>query len=525
MTTASHSPYDAIPRAEFRREFDDAVRALREKILTLETGVAIERFVALSDELKLRTNPIRKQLIETCLDWTDEERAMGGWMHASNQRMGSLGRRIVTVATKKAGGADETVVHVAARSLQHIGNGVKAELANGRVASRDYRELHALMRLAISLDCAKAKVTLMVQGAPMSVSLEALYFRALLLARFAHGVITMPQIEILDWWIWQWRGILASVPQATGPNCLRADLESSGGLRLGPGAPGHAAIYLPAEPLAEAYRWIVAEFHAGRVDRGASAAAALPVAEHVAVLEVLRRGLSRGEKGLATRDARRVAEGTVEVLVDIAEIIAKGFACEATAGHPAFTMDFEARPSRSAIARVYEQAKRMLTLYDTSQTGLGLEGGADSCRGIAIGSLLGIRLSPSGPVEVCRVVRRLQDGGADRVTIGVRRLTSAAQVLPVTCESSGSENSRMRALLFVPGEDSSGSQDGFLVPDSLLRERIRFESELDDGAYAFRFNRVRQKGRGWSLAGIEVVSVKRPQAVRAGAAISRPSVK
>src|SRR6185312_1533251 len=194
-----------------------------------------------------------------------------------------------------------------------------------------------------------------------------------------------------------------------------------------------------------------------------------------------------------------------------------------TAGHPAFTMDFEARPSRSAIARVYEQAKRMLTLYDTSQTGLGLEGDADSCRGIAIGSLLGIRLSPSGPVEVCRVVRRLQDGGADRVTIGVRRLTSAAQVLPVMCESSGSENSRMRALLFVPGEDSSGSQDGFLVPDSLLRERIRFESELDDGAYAFRFNRVRQKGRGWSLAGIEVVSVKRPQAVRAGAAISRPS--
>jgi hypothetical protein len=33
-------------------------------------------------------------------------------------------------------------------------------------------------------------------------------------------------------------------------------------------------------------------------------------------------------------------------------------------------------------------------------------------------------------------------------------------------------------------------------------------ASLDDGDYGFRFNHVRQKGRGWSLAGIEIVSVR-----------------
>jgi len=507
MNTNANVSSNTVPTPAFRREFDDAVRALREKILTLDCRLAIERFIALSDELKVRTVPVRKQLLETRLDWTDDERALGRWMHSANQRMGNLGRRLVTVATKKMEEADETVVNVMARSLQHIGNGIKAELADGPVSGRDYRELHALMRLAISLDCAKVKLTLSVQGTPMSVSIEALYFRAMLLARFANGAISMPQIEILDWWIWQWREVLQSVTQPRGANCLRVDLESSGGLRLGPRTDGLPALYLPVEPIVEAHRWIVADFHAGRQDRSASPAAALPVAEHVAVLEVLRNGLSRGEQGIGTRDPRRPSDSRVEVLVDLPEIMAKGFATPGASSNSLLAIEGGAQrhERHTAIGGVYEQSKRMLQLCDESATGFGLEGSAESCRSIAIGTLVGIRPSPSQPLQICRVMRRLAGGDTGRVTLGVRRISSAAQLLPVTSESSRASSA---TLLFVPGEDSSGSQDGFLVADSLLRERTKFESRLDDGVYAFRFNRVRQKGRGWSLAGIEIVSVR-----------------
>ena len=354
--------YDRVPDIQCRRKFDESVRTLREKVLILDVALATQQFIALSDELKARILPIRKQLLETALDWTVEERALGGWMHSANHRVGNLGRRLASVASKRIASVDETLVQVIARSLQHIGIGVKGELANGRIASRDYRELHALMRLAISLDCANAKVVLIVQGRPLSVAIEALYFRALLLARFAHGGLTMPQIEILDTWIWRWREVLHSTHQPAGPQALRADIDSSGGLRLGPRPDGLPALYLPIEPIVEAYRTIVADFHAGRLDREASVAATLSVAEHVAVLDLLRRGLTRGEKGIVARAERHSAVGDVEVLVGISEIVAKGFRTSYPATISTLTVGLPTpqRSRHAGLGEVYEQPRRML---------------------------------------------------------------------------------------------------------------------------------------------------------------------
>ena len=107
-------------------------------------------------------------------------------------------------------------------------------------------------------------------------------------------------------------------------------------------------------------------------------------------------------------------------------------------------------------------------------------------------------------------MRRLPRGSG-RIELGVERVTSAAQVLPAVLETADGSK-RTETLVYVPGDEPSGSQDGFLIADSLLGEKIRLESELDDGTYAFRFNRVRQKGFGWSLAGFEIVAV-RPKAI------------
>jgi len=506
--------YDEVPTPEYRREFDDSVRALREKILTLPPETALERFMALSDELKSRTLPIRKQLVDNCLEWSEQDRKLAEWTHGSNQRMGGLGRKLVVVATKRMDSADDSVVQVIARSMQHIGSGMKSELASGHVAKRDYRELHTLMTLSNTLDCA-AKVVLSVQGQALAVSPEQLFFRALLLARFANGALTLRQIEILDTWIWNWRALFHATVEPVGPRPLRADLDSTSGLRQGPRADGLPSLYLPIAPIDEALRTIVADFHAGRLERGWGIAAALPVAEYVAVLDVLRRSLARGEKDAKPREQRVPAEAIVEVLVGIPEITAKGFRPIAPVAPAGLTIDLPAARQEAERRVIQDRPKRALLLRDKSETGFGLEGNATDCRGIDIGTLVGIRLVNGGPLLICRVMRRLHDGVADCVTLGALLITSSAQLLPVSRDAGRGQGNRQEPMVFVPGDEPSGAQDGFLIPDSLLREKLKLESTLDDGVYAFRFNRVRQKGQGWSLAGFEIVAVQRP--VRAAA--------
>lgn len=479
--------YEDIPDAQYRREFDESVRLLRATVLTLAPETALERFTGLSDELKARTLPIRKHLVEIYLEWTPKDRELAEWTHTSNQRLGGLGRKLVVVTTKRMQAADDSIVQVIARSMQHIGSGMKSELSNGHVAKRDYRELHSLMALANTLGCASAKVVMSVQGNALAVSPQELYFRALLLARFANGALTLRQVEILDTWIWNWRSLFRPTSTLVGKRALRADLDSESGLRQGPRPDGLAALYLPVAPFEEALRTIVADFHAGRLERGWGIAAALPVAEYVAVLDVLRRSLAHGEKDIKPREKRVPAEAIVEVLVGIAEITAKGYGASAPV-----------RP------------KRALLLCDRSDNGFGLEGNAADCRDINIGSVIAIRLVNAGPLLICRVMRRLHDGVADRVTLGAWLITASGQLLPVRRDAGRNQAMVQEVLVFVPGNESSGAHDGFLIPDALLRDRLRLESTLDDGEYAFRFNRVREKGSGWSLAGFEIVSVQRP---------------
>jgi hypothetical protein len=59
--------------------------------------------------------------------------------------------------------------------------------------------------------------------------------------------------------------------------------------------------------------------------------------------------------------------------------------------------------------------------------------------------------------------------------------------------------------LFVPGEDASGRHDAFVVPYRLLESHERFRVERGGRDFAFAFNRVRRRGRGWALAGYEMV--------------------
>lgn len=60
-------------------------------------------------------------------------------------------------------------------------------------------------------------------------------------------------------------------------------------------------------------------------------------------------------------------------------------------------------------------------------------------------------------------------------------------------------------LLFVPGEDGSGRHDACLVSERTFDQAAALESHSGDAVYTLRFNRSRERRRGWVMAGFEVV--------------------
>ena len=125
-------------------------------------------------------------------------------------------------------------------------------------------------------------------------------------------------------------------------------------------------------------------------------------------------------------------------------------------------------------------------------------------------------------------MRRLPAATGGRVVIGLLRLTSATQPVRVRQISPGAPLPEL-SLLYVPGDDESGRHDAYLASDASSADRKLFETTAGDDIFTFRFNRVRERGRGWVMAGFEVIEARRrilrPSAHGGHAAPLLPSVE
>jgi len=224
-----------------------------------------------------------------------------------------------------------------------------------------------------------------------------------------------------------------------------------------------------------------------------------------------------------------------ELHVGIAEIMSRGARAPATSTAPVRLLALEGpgaalprREDENPIAGIYDINRRNVRVIDVSASGIGLEGGLPECGEITVGDIVALRLSPDGPLELGKVARRAfpaEDGRlvigvqlapADgRVVIGVRQLSPAVQYLDVW--SSKVQRERHDEMLFVPGQDSSGRHDAFLVTESTMLRGESFETELGDQTFSFRLNRVRDRGRGWMLAGFEIFGMEKRGPARAAA--------
>ena len=121
-----------------------------------------------------------------------------------------------------------------------------------------------------------------------------------------------------------------------------------------------------------------------------------------------------------------------------------------------------------------------------------------------MGEIVALRLEKDGPLEICKVVRSVPAAAAGRTCLGVRRLSSRPRSIEVSRQDGRAGAGT--TMLFIPGADEGGRHDACLVSDRAFAEAGSFEAEVGNRSYTFRFNRPRERGRGWVLAGFEIVA-------------------
>ena len=483
-------------RAEFERE-----RRRVESDGTFELDEAAERLLELAHALDAGVARCKAGLLATPLAWDDQSDSLGEWIGRQHRGLGALAARRVE-SMRRENRAAELVERVAAAALFHAGEAFKWSASGSRP---DYTALHDLLLLSLPQARHRLARACVVDGRRRETTLEALYFRALLLDRFCAGSLERAQLELLDAWLWEWMEALRGEREQPDGPALRVDLERNAGLRaVRTGEPG-AALWLALAPLENLRRRVVAELHAGRVTPPHGCVSELRLEEHVTLLDHLERAF-RGEEEAsvpAPRAGREKHAGLrVEVWVGIAEILARGMSVGIETGKWRVVDLKDPAIDEQARARFGDASRRYLWQVDTSATGCGFQALDSDAAGIAIGDVVGWRRVPGGPVSVGFVARR-RSGGAGQMFIGVRLLTHAAQ--PITLASEiAMERDDGRARLFVPGNDASGRGDGFLLPEGEYETRLAHVAHTPAGRFRVRLNRIRSRGRGWVLAGFEV---------------------
>jgi hypothetical protein len=251
------------------------------------------------------------------------------------------------------------------------------------------------------------------------------------------------------------------------------------------------------------------------------------VEEHVAVIDQLKRAFDSCGEDAARRAERSSGAGTrLEVWLGLPEILTRGVSPPTveTTGAWKVTEDVRAaiasgNKNHPALGILDDPSKRYLWLVDVSDSGFGFEALGRDAVGMEVGDLLGWRQAKGAPCTIGKIVRRVPGSSPGQVFLGVQRLTDGAVPLRLV-EEIGDRELSEATFVFVPGADDSGRHDAFLLPENLQRDNAAFRARAGNDLYKLRFNRVRNKGRGWVLAGFEIVTADRPQAPQVFAAAS-----
>ena len=479
-------------RADAREEFERSRRALRHSLLDRGPEDGAARLIELATSLDAGVARVKRDLLGTSLSTTEDNDRLLAWIHEQHVKILEMGLHLA-----KPGAPHR----LAALVLFEWGETLKGKSWKERT---EYARYHAIYREALGSGSHRRPLNWMVEGRGRAATLEGLYLRALLLDRFASGSLSRPQIEIVDAWLWEWMGALQGEPVRPQGAVLGVDLEGNAGLRV----PGDAEsmLYLSLDRLEAARRAVIGQLHRGRLVPAHGCIAELLIEEHIAVLDHLRQAL-RADAAAGRAERQRVAGARVEVWVGLQEIIARGVGIGAETGRWRVIDLSGSAIEQHARSRYSEASRRYLWLADASANGIGFQALAADATGIEIGELLGWRRIEGGPLALAQVVRKRASPDG-QVFLGVRVITENALATKLS-EVTAFANGICDALyLYIPGDDASGCRDSFIVSASGYDPRSSYRARAAGENFTLRFNRVRRSGRGWLLAGFELVPAK-----------------
>ncbi|HEX4331612.1 MAG TPA: hypothetical protein VH040_05720 [Usitatibacter sp.] len=517
-------------RLEGRSEFERARNAVRTMLPDASPDESFQAFLRIESDFDAGVLKVKPDLLGSVLCWKPEDRELSAWIYEQHREIAELARRAADLFERRLGADDKRTLRLVVLAFLHWGEAAKWVV--DRREPYDYAWMHWLMRLAMETSRNLEACEVRLDGRARSANLESLFFRTLLLDRFAGGNLSRQQIEVLDAWIWEWMPALKGCAIWPQEPVFRADLDGKGGLRTGERPDPGPTLYLRIAPLEARRREIIKEFHRGRIVPALGVASDFRVEEHVAVLEQLRAAFEAPQGEGATRVPRRHSSGgPVEVWVGLSEILARGLNALTPATPPHVLTVKKGLSDTQRIRQVqfldeFESPRRFLRLVDVSDTGYGLEASDQEAFGIGVGDLVGIKLSEDEPCVLGRVARRVPAAYQGKVVIGVNALCADPQALTLSRKERQNRPDDDELFIYVPGCEASGAHDAFVVHEKLLNEPGVHEAMLGDDRFTLQFNRVRGKGRGWALAGFEILEARRVdvEAERAAAAAVSPTM-
>ncbi len=511
-------------RPEGRSEFERARNAVRTMLPDASADESFQAFLRLESDFDAGVFKVKPDLLGSVLCWKPEDRDLSAWIYDQHCELAELARRSADLFERRLGSDDARTVRFVGLAFLHWGEAAKWVV--DRRDRYDYAWMHWLMRLAMETNRNLEVCEVRLDNRGRSATIEALFLRTLLLDRFAGGNLTRQQIEVLDAWLWEWMPSVKGCAVWPDEPVFRADLDGKGGLRTGRRLDPGPTLYLRIAPLEARRREVIKEFHRGRIVPSLGVASDFRVEEHVAVLEQLRMVFEAPQNDDQARVQRRATAGTpVEVWVGLTEILARGLNAltPTTPAHvaaPKRALSDTQRIRAVQFLDENESPRRFLRLVDVSDTGYGLEASDKDAFGIGVGDLVGIKLSDDEPCVLGRVARRVPGLHEGMVVIGVRALSTEPQALTLSRVQRQNRPDDDELFIYVPGADDSGAQDAFVVHEKLLNEPGSHETMLGDDRFTIQFNRVRRKGRGWALAGFEILEAKRVDVQAERAAVS-----
>jgi len=500
-------------RPEGRAEFERARNAVRNMIVEDPSDESFQAFLRLEGDLDAGVVKVKPELLGSVLCWKPEDRDLSAWIYEQHREIAELARRGADLFERRLGADDKRTVRFVALAFLHWGEAAKWVV--DRRETYDYAWMHWLMRLAIGTSRNLEACEVRLDDRGRNTTLEGLFFRTLLLDRFGGGNLSRQQIEVLDAWLWDWMPALKGCAIWPQEPVFRADLDGKGGLRTGERRDPGPTIYLRIAPLEARRREVIQEFHRGRIVPGVGIASDFRVEEHVAVLEHLRIAFEAPQAGPDSREGRSpCSTASVELWVGLGEILVRGLNA-LTPETPAHVLTVKTTLSDTQRIRQvqfldeFESPRRFVRVVDASDSGYGIEATEEEARGIGVGDLVGMRLSDEQRCVLGRVARRVPGQYPGKVVIGVNALCTQPRALTLSRRDRQGRLDDDELFIHVPGADASGAQDAFVVHEKVLNEPEAYEAMLGEERFTLQFNRLRRKGRGWALAGFEILEARR----------------